>query len=120
MKRIWALFYRTAAGGEPVREWLKGLEPIEDRKRIGLDIKTVEFGWPVGMPVCRPLGDGIYEVRSNLSHGRIARVLFYIDAEERMVLLHGFVKKTQKTPPADLELARKNKRLREAEMKRGN
>ena len=69
------------------------------------------------LAVCRSLGDGLYEVRSNLSGNRIARVLFYVDVEGRMVLLHGFVKKTQKTPLADMELARKNKRLHEAEMK---
>lgn len=63
--------FRTAAGGEPVREWLKSLEPIEDRKQVGVDIKTIEFGWPVGMPGCRPLGDGLYEVRSNLSGNKI-------------------------------------------------
>jgi phage-related protein len=114
MKRIQAFFFRTAAGGEPVREWLKALE-TEDRKRIGVDIKTVEFGWPMGMPTCRPLKDGLYEVRTNLSHGRIARVLFYIDMTARMVLLHGFIKKTQKTPADDLELARRNKRVHEAE-----
>lgn len=107
-KRVPAIFYRTEAGGEPVREWLKGLSP-EDRKRIGEDIKTVEFGWPVGMPVCKPLGDGIYEVRTRLGQNRIARVLFYIDWKGRMVLLHGFIKKTQKTPDEDFELARSNK-----------
>jgi phage-related protein len=117
LKRIEAIFYRTAAGGEPVRDWLKGLEPIEDRKQIGVDIKTVEFGWPIGMPVCRSLGDGLYEVRSNLSGDKIARVLFYIDIRGRMVLLHGFIKKTQKTPQSDLELAQKNKRFHEAELK---
>jgi phage-related protein len=91
-----AIFYRTEAGGEPVREWLKNLSP-EDRKHIGEDIKTVEFGWPVGMPVCRLLSEGVYEVRTNLTQNRIARVLFYIDKKGRMVLLHGFIKKTQKT-----------------------
>jgi phage-related protein len=107
-KRVPAIFYRTEAGGEPVRDWLKGLSS-EDRKRIGEDIKTVEFGWPIGMPVCRPLGDGIYEVRTSLAQNRIARVLFYIDKKGRMVLLHGFMKKTQKTPDEDLQLARNNK-----------
>lgn len=107
-KRVPAIFYRTEAGGEPVREWLKDLSG-EDRQRIGEDIKTVEFGWPIGMPVSRPLGDGIYEVRTNLSQNRIARVLFYIDKKARMVLLHGFMKKTRKTPPEDLDLARGNK-----------
>ena len=92
-----------------MRDWLKGLPSSEDRKRIGEDIKTVEFGWPIGMPVCRPLGDGIYEVRTSLAQNRIARVLFYIDKKGRMVLLHGFIKKTQKTPDEDLELARRNK-----------
>jgi phage-related protein len=107
-KRIPAIFVRTEAGGEPVRDWLKTLSP-DDRKRIGADIKTVEFGWPIGMPVCRPLGSGIYEVRTTLLRNRIARVLCYIDKKERMVLLHGFIKKTRKTPDEDLELARTNK-----------
>jgi phage-related protein len=113
-KRIAAIFFRTEAGGEPVREWLKSLSP-EDRKCIGEDIKTAEFGWPIGMPVCRPLGDGIYEVRSALSQSRIARVLFCIDKKARMVLLHGFMKKTRKTPSDDLELARSNKRKHQRE-----
>jgi phage-related protein len=107
-KRVAAIFYRTEAGGEPVREWLRGLSP-EDRKRIGEDVKTVEFGWPIGMPVCKPLGDGIYEVRTTLGQNRIARVLFYIDKKGRMVLLHGFIKKTRKTPDGDLDLATSNK-----------
>lgn len=92
-----------------MRDWLKALPSSEDRKRIGEDTKTVEFGWPVGMPVCRPLGDGVYEVRTVLDQNRIARVLFYIDKSARMVLLHGFIKKSQKTPLGDLELARNNK-----------
>jgi phage-related protein len=108
-KRVLAIFFRTEAGGEPVRDWLKGLPLSEDRKRIGEDIKTVEFGWPIGMPVCKPLGSGIHEVRTSLTQNRIARVLFYVDKKGRMVLLHGFIKKTQKTPDEDLELARSNK-----------
>jgi phage-related protein len=108
-KRVPAIFFRTEAGREPVRDWLKALPFPEDRKRIGEDIKTVEFGWPIGMPVCRPLGHGMYEVRTDLTHNRIARVLFYIDRKSRMVLLHGFIKKTQKTTSEDLELARSNK-----------
>ncbi len=109
-KRVPAIFFRTEAGGEPLRDWLKSLPSSEDRKRIGEDIKTVEFGWPIGMPACRPLGDGIFEVRTNLKENRIARVLFYIDKLGRMVLLHGFIKKTRKTPDEDLELARNNQR----------
>jgi phage-related protein len=107
-KRVPVIFFRTGAGGEPVRDWLKALPPL-DRKHIAEDIKTVEFGWPIGMPVCNAMGNGIYEVRTNLIHNRIARVLFYIDKKGRMVLLHGFIKKTQKTPEEDLELARNNK-----------
>jgi Phage derived protein Gp49-like (DUF891) len=76
-KRVPAIFYCTEAGGEPMREWLRGLSP-EDRKRIGEDVKTVEFGWPIGMPVCKPLGDGIHEVRTTLGQNRLARMLFYI------------------------------------------
>ena len=107
-KSVPAIFYRTEAGGEPVREWLKGLSP-GDRKRIGEDIKTVEFGWPVGMPVCKALGSGLYEVRTALAQNKIARVIFYIDKRGRMVLLHAFIKKTQKTPQEDLALANSNK-----------
>ena len=108
-KRVPAIFYRTEGGREPVREWLKALPYPEDRKRIGEDIKTVEFGWPIGMPTCRTMGQGVYEVRTHLTHNRIARVLFYIDERNRMVLPHSFIKKTQKTPDEDLELARRNK-----------
>ena len=118
LKKIEVIFFRTSAGGEPVREWLRSLSPIEDRKQIGVDIKTVEFGWPIGMPVCRSLGDGLYEVQLSLARNRIARLLFYIDARGRMVLLHGFIKKSQKTPPAEMALARKNKDLHERELKR--
>jgi phage-related protein len=95
----------------PVREWLLSLDKA-DRQILGADIATVEFGWPIGMPVCRPLGQQLWEVRSSLPGNRIARVLFSITGD-RMLLLHGFVKKTQKTPPADLALARK--RLKEIE-----
>ena len=99
-----------------MREWLRGF-PAEDRKRIGEDIKTVEFGLPIGMPVCRPLGDRVYEVRSSLARNRIARVLFHIDEKGRMVLLHGFVKKTQKTPAEDLDLARRNRSKHQSGLK---
>ena len=108
MKRIAARFYRNQDGTEPVREWLHRLTR-EDRRRVGADIATVEYGWPVGMPTCGPMGAGLWEVRTDLDDHRIARVLFCI-AEGQMVLLHGFVKKTRKTPKADLELARKRKR----------
>jgi phage-related protein len=115
-KRISAIFYRTEAGNEPVREWLKELSR-EDRKRIGADILTVELGWPIGMPVCRPLGGGLKEVRSSLGQNRIARVIFYVDRMGRMVLLHSFIKKTQKTPEDDLSLAESNRRKHERSLK---
>ncbi|MGV1013835.1 MAG: type II toxin-antitoxin system RelE/ParE family toxin [Methyloceanibacter sp.] len=105
MKRLPAAFYALPSGREPVREWLKSLDAA-DRKLIGEDIKDVEFSWPLGMPLCRSLGDGLWEVRSQLMRGRISRILFCAH-EDHMVLLHGFVKKTQKTPKPDLNLARK-------------
>jgi phage-related protein len=108
MKRLPASFYELPSGREPVREWLKNL-PAGDRKIVGEDIKDVEFAWPIGMPLCRPLSRGLWEVRSNLTQGRIARVLF-CEHEGKMVLLHGFIKKTQKTPASDLELAFKRKK----------
>jgi phage-related protein len=110
-KRIPASFYSTEAGNEPVRDWLLGLSR-EERKIIGVDIKTVEFGWPIGMPTCRPMGDGLFEVRSSLPSGKIARVLFCI-YESQMVLLHGFIKKSQKTPKSELDLALSRKRTLE-------
>jgi len=103
-KRLAAFFFATPSGNEPVREWLLGLDP-ESRRRVGTDIATVEFGWPVGMPVCRSLGRGLREVRSQISDGRTARVIFIIH-DDRMVLLHGFVKKARRTPNPDLDLAR--------------
>jgi len=99
-----------------VRDWLKALPSPADRKRVGEDIKTVEFGWPLGMPVCRPLGGGIHEVRSSLAQNRIARVLFYIDKKGRMILLHAFIKKSRKTPDEDLDLAKKNKSQNQEEL----
>jgi phage-related protein len=108
VKKLPAAFYQLSSGREPVRDWLKALS-TEDRKIVGEDIKDVEFSWPIGMPLCRAMGKGLWEVRSDLTGSRIARVLFCIH-EGRMVLLHAFVKKTQKTPDADLELAVKRKK----------
>jgi len=88
-----------------VREWLKSLH-VEDRQIIGTDIKTVEYGWPIGMPVARPLGNKLYEVRSNLTDKKIARVIFTI-IDHYMVLLHGFIKKMQQTPKEEIDLATK-------------
>ncbi len=104
LKKIQATFYRTTAGGEPVRDWLLGLDPA-DRKTIGAAVALVEYGWPIGMPICRSLSDGLWEVRSNISGARSARVLFCI-ADGRLVLLYGFIKKTRQTPASDMALAR--------------
>jgi phage-related protein len=101
-------FFRTDAGAEPVREWLKDLPAIE-RKTIGEDIKTVQFGWPLGMPLVDHLGGDIWEVRIRLGN-RIARILFAVDGQT-MVLLHGFIKKQQKTPGPELDLARDRLKL---------
>jgi phage-related protein len=105
VKRLPAVFYALPSGREPVREWLKALV-VADRKIIGEYIKDVEFSWPVGMPLCRGLGGGLWEVRSQLTQGRIARVLFCV-RDGQMVLLHAFIKKSQKTPSAALDLALK-------------
>ena len=107
-KKLAAFFYQTSTGREPVREWIKALSP-EDRQIVGRDIQKVEFGWPIGMPYCRSLGKGLWEVRSDLESNRIARVIFCM-LDGMMVLLHGFVKKTQKVARDDIELALKRKR----------
>ncbi len=106
--KLEVIFYRTQTGKEPVREWLKFL-PVQARKAIGEDIKTVQFGWPIGMPVVKSLGNGLWEVRSHFEMG-IARVLFTLH-EHKMILLHGFIKKTQKIPKQEIDLALK--RLKE-------
>ncbi|MGK5094858.1 type II toxin-antitoxin system RelE/ParE family toxin [Deltaproteobacteria bacterium TL4] len=106
--QLQVIFYRNQNGNEPVREWLWTLTP-PCRKIIGEDIKTVQFGWPLGMPVVSSLGEGLWEVRSNLEGG-ISRIIFALH-DHYMILLHGFIKKTQKTPLHELELAKK--RLKE-------
>ncbi|MQS00183.1 type II toxin-antitoxin system RelE/ParE family toxin [Gluconobacter aidae] len=112
-KRIEAVFYQQDSGREPVRDFLLGISPKEDRIKINADIRTVEYGWPIGMPTCRPLADGICEVRTNLTN-RIARVLFYIDRRSKMVLLSGFIKKTESTPADELKTALRRKKAHEA------
>lgn len=105
IKGLSAFFYQSSAGNEPVRDWLKNL-PKEDKKIIGEDIKTVQYGWPLGMPLVRSLGDGLWEVRSALGTNRIARIIFFMHASS-MILLHGFIKKSQKTPLSEIEIAKK-------------
>ncbi len=101
------VFFKTETGNEPVREWLKGLSK-EDCKVIGTDILTVQYAWPVGKPLVDNLGNGIWEVRSRLDN-RIARTLFAV-VDQEIVLLHGFIKKQQKAPQDELELAQKRKK----------
>lgn len=100
-------FFRTEAGREPVRDWLKNLDS-QDRKVIGEDIKLVQFRWPLGMPLVRKIETGLWEVRSRLHGGRIARIFFTVGGQE-MILLHGFEKKSQRIPKGELDLARDRK-----------
>ena len=101
--RLRVVFYRTTSGKEPVREWLKSLSR-EDRKRIGETIKIVQFGWPLGMPLIRKMDRHLWEVRCSLDK-KTARVFFTIEGD-LIILLHGFIKKSQKTPKQDIALAR--------------
>ncbi len=101
--RLKVFFFRSGRGSEPVREWLKSL-PLEEKRTIGEDVKTVQFGWPLGMPLVRKLEPGLWEVRSNLPTG-IARIIFTVK-DNAMILLHGFIKKSQKTPMSDLQVSR--------------
>ena len=96
-------FFKTETNNEPVRNWLQ-LQTVKDKKRIGEDIKTVQFGWPLGMPLVRHIDGEIWEIRCRLSGG-IARVLFVLE-NNIMILIHGFIKKQQKTPKQDLDLAK--------------
>jgi phage-related protein len=98
-------FYRSATGREPVLEWLRGLDR-EDKRAIRLDLMRVQFGWPIGMPLVRSLKDGLWEVRSSLPSQKIARLVLCFH-DKSLVVLHGFIKKTQKTPAYDLEIAKR-------------
>jgi phage-related protein len=102
------VFLRNKAGGEPVREWLKGLDEVE-RRAIGTDLLRAQWRWPIGMPLCRPMGQGLWEVRTDLPGNRTARVLICL-CDNRLVALHGFIKKTRATPADDLALARKRQK----------
>ena len=95
-------FFKTESGAEPVRDWLRDL-PAIDRKTIGEDIKTAQLGWPLGMPLIRKIDKDLWEVRTELQDG-ISRVFFTVDGDH-MILLHGFIKKSQKTPQNELKTA---------------
>ena len=107
-QRIPLIFFRTGAGSEPVREWLKGLTEVE-RQAIGKDLLRAQWRWPVGMPLCRPLGNGVWEVRTDLPTKRTARALLCL-CRGHLVALHGFIKKTRTTPDEDWALARKRQK----------
>src|SRR5579863_10623354 len=104
------LFYRTSAGNHVVRDWLRSFDK-EDRSVLGEDLKTVQLGFPLGLQLCRPLGQGLWEVRSTLKGNREARLIFYQDSQaQALVVLHGFIKKARQTPKSDIDLALKRKR----------
>lgn len=107
-KRLTVAFYRSASGVEPVRDWLKAF-PFEDRQTLGRDLRLIEMGWQIGMPLCRSFGGGLWEVRCSLAGNRIARIFFCV-VQGNMVLLHGYVKKTQKTPRPEVDLARRRQK----------
>jgi phage-related protein len=111
VSKIPLVFYRSAAGNEPVRAWLKAMDPIE-RLEIGADLQRMQYRWPVGMPLCRALGNGLWEVRTNLPGRTIARV-FICFHDGVLFALHGIIKKTQKTPEEELAIARR--RMQEVE-----
>jgi phage-related protein len=107
-RKIDLVFYRSAMGSEPVRDWLSGLSAY-NRRAVGQDLQRVQYRWPVGMPLVRPMGKGLFEVRTGLPDGTIARVLFCFHAGE-LYALHGFIKKANKTPPPELKLARERRK----------
>ena len=107
-QKIPLIFFRRENGSEPVREWLKGLDEVE-RQAIGKDLMRAQWRWPVGMPLARPMGQGLWEVRTDLPSNRTSRVLFCL-YRVHLVALHGFIKKTRATPDEDLALARRRRR----------
>jgi phage-related protein len=107
-KKIPLVFFRTLADSEPVREWLREL-PAQERQVIGMDLLRAQWRWPMGMPLCRPIGNGIWEIRTDLPTKRTARVLLCL-YNESLVALHGFIKKTRTMPNEDLALAQKRKK----------
>lgn len=107
-QKIPLVFYRTRSGNEPVRQWLKGLDEVE-RHEIGRDLLRAQWHWPAGMPLCRPMGDGLWEIRTDLPTKRTARVLL-CHYRKHLVVLHGFIKKTRVTPDSDLATARRRRK----------
>jgi phage-related protein len=106
------VFFAMASGNEPVLEWLRTLSR-DEKLTIGADLRTVQIGFPLGMPLCRPLGDGLFEVRSSLPTKKEARLMFFQQGRD-LVVVNGFIKKTQKTPADEIDKARSRKRLYES------
>lgn len=106
------IFFESQSGIEPVRDWLREL-PEEERQAIGRDLLRAQWRWPVGMPLCRPMGNGLWEIRTDLPTKRTARVLICLH-RNHLVALHGFIKKTRATPEDDLALARRRQKELEA------
>ncbi len=107
-QKIPLIFFRTVTGSEPVRGWLKGLGEAE-RQAVGKDLLRAQWRWPAGMPLCRPMGTGLWEIRTGLPTRRAARVLVCL-YRQHLVALHGFIKKTRATPDEDLALARRRQK----------
>jgi len=107
-QKIPLVFFRTSAGNEPTRDWLKGL-PEKERQAIGRDLLRAQWRWPIGMPLCRALGKGLWEIRSDLPSKRSARVLLCFH-DDHLVALHGFIKKTRRTPAEDLTVAQERQK----------
>ncbi len=108
MQKIPLVFYRSLSGNEPVRDWLKSL-PEDEKRIIGMDLLRAQWHWPAGMPLCRAMGAGLWEIRSELPGGRTSRV-FICCYQDSLVALHGFIKKTRATPDHALSLARTRKK----------
>jgi phage-related protein len=107
-EKISLVFIRTHLGTEPVRDWLKVLDQ-GDRHAVGRDLLRAQWRWPVGMPLCRPMGKGLWEIRTTLLRNRTARVLI-CNYRNNLVALHGFIKKTRATLQSDLAIARKRQK----------
>lgn len=101
-------FYKTEGGNEVVLDFLRGL-PADDKKTVGEDLKTLQFGYPIGMPLCRPVGR-LWELRSSPPSKRELRLLWFYHKKARtIVVVHAFIKKTQKTPQKDINLGEARK-----------
>ncbi|GAA0618265.1 hypothetical protein GCM10009422_12020 [Brevundimonas kwangchunensis] len=107
-------FYQTPAGRPVIQEWLRAFDK-PDRAILGEDLKRIQFGFPMGLPLCRSLGGGLWEVRSSLGGNREVRMIFFHEPRQKMlVVVHGFIKKTQKTPHTDIEIA--SRRMKECSL----